>query len=169
MASYRRPKGTVVRPIPDWNVRNLYFGVIQNGTQGSISYTDGFTNKESDGTSLIIWDCTISLGRFLATTNVLGTAEWFIAQVPDPVTPNPMGCVVSTDAGIPSFCGHNYDTSNLSTPIPGYAALSGEGIWRWENNFPLAVITPGFSFLVSFVYTTATAGFSVIVEKAAFP
>ena len=169
MASYRRPKGAVVRPIPDWNVQRLFYGGIQNGFVSAQNYTDGFTNRETDGSSLIVWDCTIAIGRFTAATYTLATADWFIAQLPAPGTTAPFGPVDPTIGGINSVLAHNYDTSSLPGGLPVYNVLSGEGIWRWPNPFPLAIVRPGFSFLVQFVFTNGTAAMSVIVERASFP
>jgi hypothetical protein len=169
MASYRRPKGTVVRPIPDWNVQNLYYASSFNAASGNLDYFDGVLNTETDGSSLIVWDCTIALGAFTAGVEVIGSADWFLAQVPP--APNNFGLapVDPTQANPLSQMGHSYDTSNLVTGMPFYSALAGPGIWRWTNPFPMAVIRPGFALLVEFTYNNATASLSVIVEKAFFP
>jgi hypothetical protein len=169
MASYRRPKGTVVRPIPDWNSKDLYYGGIQNSSLGGLDYFDGVQNLETDGSSLIIWDCTISLGAFTAGTQVIGSADWFLAQVPQHAFPGQLAPLDPIGPTILSVVNHGFDTSNLVTGMPFYTVLSGPDTWRWPNPWPMAIIRPGFTWLVNFIYNNATAGFGVIVEKAFYP
>lgn len=170
MASYRRPKGTVVRHVPDWNSRNLYYGFIQNSFSSAQDYFDGFTNQETDGSSLIIWDCTISLGHFTAPDNLAQSAAWLILPA---VQVGPVIGFAPVDPFSPSIAStlnHNYNTSaSLLTNTPFYAALSDQQTWQWPHEWPMAIIRPGWSFLVNFVFHNATAGLGVLVERSAYP
>lgn len=169
MASYRRPKGTVVRHVPDWNSAKLYYGFIQNSFSSAQDYFDGFTNFETDGSSLVIWDCTISLQHFSAADNSSQSADWLILPA---VQQGPVIGFAPIDpfsASIMSTLNHNYDTSAaLLTNTPFYAALSGQGTWQWPHEWPMAVIRPGWSFLVNFAFTNATAGLGVLVERTQY-
>lgn len=170
MASYRRPKGTVVRPIPDWNVQKLCYGGVQNGFAANTSFNAGCTNSDTSGGTFIVWDSTITVGRFAAATapvvtfmslGIFSGAILVAASQASPVDP--------TIAAPLLFFDSNYNITNLTTITSAYVPLSGEGTWRWANPFPLALIRPGFSLMLFYQATGATVGFAAVAEYAPFP
>lgn len=170
MASYRRPKGTVVRPVPDWQLANLVYGGVQNGNAGSVNTNVGCINLDTSGGSFVIWDCTITIDRFAAATNPVVTfTSMGIFQGAVIVAGSQASPVDTMFAPGLLFFDANFNVTNITTINSAYVPLSGAGIWRWNNNFPLAVLRPGFALLFFYQVTGAVVGFSAIGEYAKFP
>lgn len=169
MASYRRPKGAINRHIADWNNGRLYYSSIQNGFSTSTTQKYGLQNVSSTGSSLIVWDCTIEIGRFTAAVNPLGIASWEVAKVPIVGTLNVLQPIDPQSPTTNSGIGNNIDDSSLVSGRTQYNALSDAGIWRWNGGIPMAIIRPGYTLLAEYVITNAFACLSVVVELADFP
>lgn len=170
MASYRRPKGAVVRPIPDWNLQKCCYGGVQNGFAAMTSFSAGCTNQDTQGGSFIIWDCTVSVGRFDAAVNPtvqfmnLGTFQGAVI-----VGATPAVNVDPTVGAYPMVFDSNYNLTTLEPNSSAYVPLSGEGTWRWTNNFPMAIVRPGWSLLLIYQATQAMVGFAAFAEYSQFP
>lgn len=170
MASYRRPKGAVVRPIPDWNTQNLFYGGVQNGFAALTSFNAGCINLDTQGRSFIIWDCTVTVGRFAAATAPTLTFMSLGIFQGAVVVAGSAGSPVDPFVGAPSvFFDSNFNTTNLTTISSSYVPLSGEGTWRWTNPWPMAVLRPGYAHILFYQATQALVGYAAIGEYAAYP
>jgi len=159
MASYRRPKGTVVRTVPDWNLSNCAALAI-TGTEvpGGLSEA-GLVNDAKDGRFLVVWHLGIShiagAGADPATMNcgaqlysTLGFPTYIDNTPLNPMAPAPPGSGWF-NAGSPG-----YQTSGLLIP-----KLWGNAYFQWPHDFPLCVVPPGYS--LSVVFSAPSAGFGV--------
>ena len=149
MASFRRPKGTVVRSRPDWNVNKLaynndwFVGLTSTNTLTVLLHNDG-----TQGRNLIVWALDIvhlpsnwPVEQGIAATggmlNGVGAANF----VSPSLMMNPLSPLVS---------GQVYD---LTEPFPSLGltdhsrtfGLSAGG-YSWPHEWPCAVIPAGYSF-----------------------
>lgn len=170
MPSFRRQRGIITRPIPDWNVQNLCYGGVQNGFAALTSFNAGCTNADKLGGSFFIWDCTITVGRFSAATaptvTFMSLGVFSGAQLVAASQATPMDPLVPAP---PMFFVSNYNVTNLNTISSSYVPLSGEGTWRWTNPFPLAIIRPNLSLILLYQATQALVGFAAVAEYAQYP
>jgi hypothetical protein len=158
VASYRTPRGTVVRHLPDWNINNCAtIQIIGTETPGGITEA-GLVNDATDGRFLVIWHLGIS--------HIAGAGA-------DPATQNCSTQVYNT-AGILPYT-ENTPLNPLMAPPPGkgwfnttspgtqpigqiHPILWGSVNWDWPHEWPLAIVPPGFS--ISVVFVAPSAGFA---------
>lgn len=168
MPSYRNPKGVVTRPVPDWNSGNLNYGGNIEGIGGTLTNAFALLNNDALGGLLIIWDCTISIGRFTAGVAPLGTAFWFTGTV---VLPNPGATgspVVAIGSQQPGLFINNAVVDQVGAGTSSYEALAGEGVWRWDKPFPMAILNANLALFVQYTLTNAQVTFGVVYEWAPF-
>lgn len=156
--------------MPDWNLKNLVYGGVQNGFAALTNYSAGCTNVDTAGGCFVVWDCTITVGRFSATVfPTVSSMSMGLTNGAVIVAATPAVSVDTYFAPNKLVFDANYNIFNVDpTPIM-YTPLSGEGVWRWQNPFPLAVIRPGFTLLLLYAATQATVSFSAVCEYAFFP
>lgn len=148
MASSRRPKGTVVRHIPDWKVGQL--AALNNVQTGGAIGTDngaGLFNDSGQGQVLVVWHV-YAFARLVATPTTIqlatlgflnGNAGQITTQGQplDLQQPWPGGSCFTLPHGA-SF------TTNDFMDVP-----MGPDGWMWPHNWPLCVVRPGFSLIVN--------------------
>lgn len=166
MASYRRPKGIVVRHIPDWNSNWVGFSSLFAGGTGTSTQTLGLFNNANDGSYFVVWDCTMSIGPVVAASVPLGNAVWQIAKAPitgftDPCAPiNPMSPMGTPYGLIVS----GFNTSGIDPNAAVYQSLDDIGTWVWPHDWPMCVVPVGYSLIATYGLTNAQASFSVMFE-----
>lgn len=144
----RKPKGSIIQPIPSWNIRNMVAGGITGGT-GAATFEDmGLANNATDGSWLVIWDVTIAVGAFTGTVSINPSVIGKI--IPDTEgevigVSQPAGySIVNPSASTFGWLWDNPTPNGLTTPA--YQFMQDRGIWQWPHDFPFAAIQPGWSY-----------------------
>jgi hypothetical protein len=169
VASFRRPKGTVVRSFPDWNINKLaynndwFVGLTSTNTLTVLLFNDNNVGK-----NLIVWALDIvhyadnwpKENGIPANGGMLvgvGTATF----VSPTLMINPLAAVVS---------GQVYaDTSVFgSPPLTDESRTFGlsAGGYSWPHEWPCAVIPPGWSFGVELHGSESQMAVGFVWEEA---
>lgn len=152
MGTNRRPKGSYVRPTPDWYIlEGASAGAIVNVTSPPVPAIDLFNNS-TDGTFLHVYEVWVGAQNYgpYAIVAVNGHASTFIANAKPIVvgTAQPWGALywgsLTADAtwvsGTPAN-GFNYGSD--------YATDNPDGtVDRWRSSGPIKVLPPGYSLRV---------------------
>ena len=158
MASYRKPKGTVIRAVPDWNLSNCA-SIVVLGTEAPASVSEyGLFNDALDGRSLVIWSAAISHWAGGGGDPAQMVAGFQLEKTAGltPYTPNtPLDPLVGALPGSGWFNGTS--AGFLPTGVLG-PTLKGNANWQWPHNWPMCVVRPGFS--LSVVGVPPAAGFA---------
>jgi|SRR5579871_2006490 len=171
MASFRKPKGTVIRSVPDWNSNNMANTFVIGPELSPGFFELGLYNNALDGSFLAIWDVTISstvlLGGDGSTmTTGFNLYPWSGAPYTGSASP------VNPTLGMPYGVGfYNGDI----TQIPAGSGFGphwwGPINWTWPHNFPMCYVPAGWifsmqSFLGSPAVNAAAASFYWEVTQA---
>ena len=157
MASYRRPKGTVVRAVPDWNL-NACAAIAIIGTESSGQISEcGLINDAKDGRFLVVWELGISHAAGGGGDPAQMTCGAQLYQSPIfgvSLANTPLNPTIGMVPGSGWFNGTSagFLTTGVLQPI-----LKGNVDYHWPHNWPFCVIPPGFSLTV--VFTPPAAGF----------
>jgi len=146
MASYRKPKGTYVRPSPDWFINQLASGSWYNDQQVGTQYASiGLFNNDTLGRKFYIYG--ISVGTFNANTAygvvLNGTFGSLVTSC------------VSVDASLPAPPGQIYFTRfgpaappNVTLAQPAGTRFNlGSGYTKVDvfQDWPICVLPVGYS------------------------
>jgi hypothetical protein len=162
-ASYRRPKGVVVRSLPDWNSTNLMSGA-QFNLGATVNHTSdaGLYNDATDGSLLVLWHLSVAVSYVVNTTITLPAALAGFTVL------NPGGSAASNlynsqpaRAGAVWSGFDIFDTTALDDEW--VFPLSG-GAYQWPHEWPIAIIPPGMSFALEVNGPCGLAWFSFIWE-----
>lgn len=148
MASFRRPKGTVVRHIPDWKSGQLL--ALNSATTGGIIGSDngaGLFNDAGQGQVLVVWHA-YAFARTVAvpTTIQLATLGFLNGNA---------GAITTQgqplDLQQPWLGGSVFaipPAASLTTNDFMDVPMTGTG-WQWPHDYPICVVRPGFSLLIN--------------------
>jgi hypothetical protein len=144
----RKPKGSIIQPLPSWNLRRMYGTAFGIGTVplGAL-IGSGVFNAQTRGEWLVIWDVQVfATGSFAAAGAVVdinimtGTQSANTGYQKQPANP-----LISANTTIPSFGWGFKDSAtneaglnflSLQIPVNGY---------QWVHDWPLCAIQPGDS------------------------
>jgi hypothetical protein len=166
----RRPKGTIVRPLPDWNLRNMGFGQIVGGANANLSENLGLYNDSTIGEALVIWDVTINVA--VRTAGVVSQPNVAGQLQPGGTNLNGLSQPVLTPAigqgqAIPGQLWDDANAPGLS--FAQYTFLLDAGQWRWMHDWPFAVIPPAWSYVWYIVGSSQGMSVSVYAEAVRSP
>lgn len=145
MASYRRPKGTVTRPIPDWHLGSMANLTII-GPEISPGYQEsGIVNNATDGSYLVVWDVSISANVVTGGDGSVMSSGFFLYV-------NPFGLVDSAGVSLNPINGVQYGfsyTTGDPTQHPQGSnfgpAWWGPVNWSWPHDWPFVVLPVGWT------------------------
>lgn len=150
MPSWRRPRGTVIRTIPDWNLNNCASVLISNSVSGAYAVEAGLYNNSTAGWFLVVWG--LSIGQYYSSLTNIGYFQAWVQMLKTPgVTPyqanNPVNPTSTVNFGVGWY--------NSASPGPQnenllYPAPVGPGNWEWPHDFPIGVVPAGYSLSVVF-------------------
>lgn len=147
----RKPKGSIIQPLPSWNLDSLYgtgFG-IGPVPLGNLVASAVF-NAQTDGSWLVIWDVQVfATGSFPAGGAVIdfciirGTQPNAAGHQIEPSVP-----ITSYTASVPSYgWGFSDPANNEAGPVFASPHLPVNG-YQWVHEWPLCAIAPGDSIVV---------------------
>lgn len=151
----RSAKGSIIQPIPSWNLRRMFgcsFGIGPVATGDIVA--SGVLNAETDGSWLVIWDVQVfATGSFTAPGAVIDFCIMHGTQQLHDFTFEPANPLCSNTPRVPSTGWGFMDSANeqgllfqsLSLPVNGY---------QWVHDWPFCAIAPGDSVVV---YSDASA------------
>jgi hypothetical protein len=153
----RSPKGTIVQPLPSWNIRQMSAGADGIGpvSLGQIICV-GLNNNAQDGSWIVVWDVQVFSigGGTISSINVIDfNIMQGITKIDGSANQNPGAPLVGAQAQLPGivwldipFGESGRNIYSLSLPPYGY---------QWMHEWPMAAIMPGQSFAV---FSDANAG-----------
>lgn len=163
----KRKTGVKIRTMPDWFSGNLYFGQFTGGTVAAYDEFLALYNDSNDGSLFLIWDMTVTIGRDKAGAIPFCSAAGQIQQG------STVSFGVSQPVGASIFYGQSstagifwQDTNPPGLSFTQYTFLDDAGSWRWNHNFPFAVLQPGFSYVVEILGTNSDCSISMVFERA---
>jgi hypothetical protein len=145
----RKPKGSIIQPLPSWNLRRMYGTGYGNGPVplGNI-VGSGVFNASTRGEWLVIWDVQVNAsGTFTSGLAIIdfsimhGTAQYggFQFQPANPLT--------SQTPATPSQGWGFNDSANEQGLVFGSYFLPVTG-YQWVHDWPFCAIAPGDSVVV---------------------
>lgn len=141
MAFNLSPLGVVNRPVPDWFASSLSGGhIVSNAVAGQVSYA-GLYNNASDGSVIRVYGVNFNLS---STSFVL----FEVFQGQGGALYNLDGAYGSIDPRIGATWGQTTAFASavcLGTHIGGISGFTGTS-HTYAPGWPLAVISPGYSF-----------------------
>jgi hypothetical protein len=167
MGTWRRPKGSVTRPIPDWQLRNMAAGGI-TGRTGAGTFEDlGLFNDSTDGSYLVLWDVLITVGAPQnanpSLPSVIGKLIAGSEGISTTGLSQPRGYpLVGASGSPPGAFWDNLTPSGLTTPA--YQFMDDARVWQWQHDWPFAAIPPRFSYVVELFGDTSGWSFSCVWE-----
>jgi hypothetical protein len=146
MASFRRPRGTVVRHIPDWKTGQLHgLNNVTTGGGGGTFNGFGLVNDTGQGQPIVVWHM-YAFARLVAapTTIQVGTLGFYAGAPLSLTTPGqPLDLqqpyLGGSVWGIPPASAPN---TNDFMDIP-----SSPTGWVWPHDWPICIVRPGQSLL----------------------
>jgi hypothetical protein len=161
MASFRKPKGTYVRPTGDWFSANLCSGAWYDDTAGAATYLwIGLYNDDNLGRSLYILGISAAMdgANVMAGVVVKGTLG---SQVAACVNVNP-------NTGAPPGKIYSRRTGPAAPPSVGQAVPAGMafligtsfGSPQYTPPFPICILPQGYSCFVVSDFQTIDGGAS---------
>lgn len=160
MRSFRRPKGTVIRTVPDWNSANLGSATIIGPEIQPGFYELGIFNNATDGSYLVLWDAQAS-----ATVTQPNDPATLISGFKFYNNPNPPIVGFSNGAnptvGQPFGAGfYNGDPTIIPQNSDYGPTFFGIVQYSWGHDFPLAYIPPGYIFSFTSDYFAGNSNFA---------
>jgi hypothetical protein len=149
MASFRRPRGTVVRHIPDWKVGQLH--ALNNTTTGGGAGTNngfGLVNDAGQGQALVVWHLEAFARLVAAPTTIQLLTLYLYTGAPLAVT-IPGQPLDTNQAFQGGSCWNIPQAANPpnSSLLPFLDVPMSPTGWRWEHDWPICVVRPGISLL----------------------
>lgn len=166
----RKPKGSIIQPLPSWNFRNMAAGSITGGT-GAATFEDlGLFNSAKDGSWMVIWDLTIAVSPFLGTTTtipsvigeIINGTEGIVFGVSQPAGYN----LVQPGGQLPGWLWDNTTPNGLLTP--DYTFMQNYGTWQWPHDWPFAALAPGNSYAIELYGDTQDWSVAFVWEMVKF-
>jgi hypothetical protein len=153
----RKPKGSIIPPLPSWNIRNMYgteFGI------GPVALGDlvgsGVFNAQTDGSWLVIWDLQLfangsppAVGWVFDLNIIHGTQSFYHDYSFNTALP-----VCSQTKQIPSGGWGFMDSAANEASLPFLNYSLPVGGYQWVHDWPLCAIAPGDSIVA---YSDANA------------
>jgi hypothetical protein len=159
MASYRRPKGTVVRTLPDWNLNNCAaISIVGTEIPGGTTEA-GLVNDATDGRFLVLWHLGIShiAGAGADPATMSAVAQLYATLGLLPYTQNtPLNPTAPAPPGSGWFNATSPGVQTTGELIPN---LWGNAYFQWPHDYPVCVIPPGYS--ASVVFNAPATNFGV--------
>ena len=155
MASFRTPKGTVVRAVPDWNSANVA-NYVGGSVEGPAAFAEnGVFNNANDGSFLAIWDATISLIDLNTADGPDLFSGFSLYQATSPATGNGSPPINPT-FGMPWGIGFFNAVPDAMGPETQFGPqFRGPATWSWPHNWPMCFVPSGWIF--SFQFNTAAS------------
>jgi hypothetical protein len=149
VASYRRPKGTVVRPIPDWNLSAMANCVIIGPELTPGFHELAINNNATDGSVLIVWDVTLNTGVVHPGDGSVMTAGFQLYPYIYGGTLNPPA---QLDPRVGVGFGGSYFNSDVTQIPAGYKfgpVFWGPVTWSWPHDWPFCLVPPNWTLSAS--------------------
>lgn len=150
----RKPPGSIIRTLPDWNSRNMQAAAaIVGGIPNSTFAACGLYNNASDGSTLVVWHASVSYFPGLPGGQVASVFRGSFQQGPISNVGAGQGVLFQ---GQPQLAGQifvanpyaNPHTEFLSFPLYGATATATPMSWEWKHDWPLAYVPPTWSFVI---------------------
>lgn len=146
MASYRRPKGSIARHLPDWNLAGMMSGGIQYSpiVLGD-SHAFGVYNNSTRGYWLVLWDLAVTFQPSGALNNIqLIDVGHLSGHANQTLT---AGAPLVATAGPKS--GQTWTQANFQDTTDDFLYLPmQDGKYQWPHDWPLAAVPSGWSIVV---------------------
>ena len=156
MPSHRRPKGSLVRTLPDWHFANMASGGIQfSPIVLGDSHAFGVFNDSAQGRWLVLWDIAVTFfpaGGIGAINLIdLGHLSGHDGQA---LTPGS-----ALGGTIPSPGGQTWHEANFQDHTDDFFYLAMQnGQYHWPHDWPLAAVPSGWSIVAILDGNPASAG-----------
>ena len=141
----RKLKGTVTRPIPDWNIKNMFGSAVGTGPLGIGNIgAIGLLNTATAGEWLVVWDIQVNIHpsasgsgqRVLDCAIRHGTASPLLFTEPN----NPLASAVGSGPGQVWAATTNFEAGGIF-----FSGVFPTDIYQWPHEWPFCAIQPGDS------------------------
>jgi len=148
MPTRRRPKGVIIRPLPDWQGRQMMMGDSSNTELDTGVGQVGLYNNATDGSILVVWDLATNLApKIGAAAPVCGCT---VVMAKGLTSANQQTRPLHSEGiNFPGVCWTIQPVGSGLLPAD-YTTLQAPGTWNWPHNWPFAYIYPGWSLVTQY-------------------